>query len=295
MKRIKPLICFVVLASVIIKKKNMKKILLSVFSLFITFTSALFAQDFQGKAYYESRTTIKIDFGGRNIPEDKKQKMMERMKKAGEKTFILSFNRSESLYKEQEKLEQPGMTGGGMRFRMMTSSGENYYKNVKNGVYSVKNDLFGKIFLVKDSLPKLKWKMEAETKKIGNYTAYKATATRVVKRPNVSAMFSRDKDNQENSIIEKEVKIIAWYSPQIPVNQGPGEYWGLPGLILEISDDMTSILCSKLVMNPKEKIAIKAPGKGKKVTQTEYDDIARKKIKEMRENGGFRGPGKGRR
>jgi len=273
----------------------MKKILLVVFSLFITLGSSLFAQDFQGKAYYESRTTIEMDFGGRNIPEDRKQMIMERMKKAGEKSFVLSFNRVESLYKEEQKLEQPGMGGGGMRFGMMQGGGEDYYKNVKEGTYAVKNDLFGKIFLVKDSLPKLDWKMEAETKKIGNYTAYKATAVKKVKRRNMSAIFNRNQENKQEVFIEKEVQVVAWYSPEIPVNQGPANYSGLPGLILEVSDDQTSIICSKLVMNPKDKMEIKAPKKGKEVNQAEYDEIARKKMKEMRENGGFRGPGHGRR
>ena len=292
---VKPFKGIRVLASVINKKGKMKKILLAVFSLFISLGTALQAQEFQGKAYYESRTTIKMDFGGRNIPEDRKQMILERMKKAGEKTFVLSFNRVESLYKEEQKLEQPGMGGGkGMRFGMMQGGGEDYYKNVKEGTYAVKNDLFGKLFLVKDSLPKLDWKMEAETKKIGNYTAYKATAIKKVKRRNMSAIFNRNQDKKQEVYTEKEVHVVAWYSPEIPVNQGPANYSGLPGLILEVSDDQTSIICSKLVMNPKEKMVIKAPKKGKKVSQAEYDEIASKKMKEMRANGGFRGPGQGR-
>ena len=55
--------------------------------------------------------------------------------------------------------------------------------------------------------------------------------------------------------------IVAWYSPQIPISQGPLEYWGLPGLILEVNVGNTTILCSKIVMNPDEKSKIKAPEK----------------------------------
>lgn len=254
-------------------------------------TSSLSAQDFQGKAIYQSKTTVKMDFGGRNIPEDRKKMMLERMKKAGEKTFALNFNQVESIYKEEVKLEQPGgsVGRGGMRFGMMGSNGDDYYKNVKEGTYVVKNDLFGKIFLVTDSLPKLEWKMGSESKKIGNYTAFKATALRLVKRPNMSAIFNRNQDSTAKEFTENEIEIVAWYSPDIPVNQGPASYWGLPGLILEVSDDITTILCSQIIMNPKERIDIKAPSKGKKVTQVEYDETARNKMKEMRENGGFGG------
>jgi GLPGLI family protein len=93
--------------------------------------------------------------------------------------------------------------------------------------------------------------------------------------------------------IPKEVIITAWYTPEIPVNQGPEGYWGLPGLILEVNDDKTIILCSKVVMNAKEKVEIKAPNKGKEVTQKEYDEIVTAKMKEMQEmrrsgNGGMR-------
>lgn len=271
----------------------MRKLLFTAIGIMLGFSTILSAQGFQGKAVYESKTVIKMDFSGRNIPEDRKQIIIERMKRAGEKTYILSFNQVESLYKEEVKLEQPGRSRGGMRFGMMGTGGEDYYKNVKDGTYAVKQDLFGKIFLVKDSLPKLQWKMSGETKQIGKYTAFKATAIRTVKRPNMSALFNRNKDNKAKEFIEKDIEIIAWYSMDIPVNQGPANYWGLPGLILEVSDDVTSILCSQIVMNPKEKNEIKAPSKGKKVTQNEYDTISKDKMKEMRENGGFGRGGRG--
>jgi GLPGLI family protein len=51
--------------------------------------------------------------------------------------------------------------------------------------------------------------------------------------------------------------------PEIPVSQGPEGYWGLPGLILEVNDGKTVLLCSKVVLNPKVKAEIKAPSKGR--------------------------------
>jgi GLPGLI family protein len=74
----------------------------------------------------------------------------------------------------------------------------------------------------------------------------------------------------------------AWFTPQIPVSTGPSMYGGLPGLILEINDDRTTMLCTKVILNPKEKIKIKAPSKGKEVTLVEYQQIAKDKAEEMR-------------
>ena len=79
------------------------------------------------------------------------------------------------------------------------------------------------------------------------------------------------------------VIVTAWYSLDIPVNHGPDDYWGLPGLIFEISYGETNIMCTKIVLNPKEKTTIEEPSKGKVVTQLEYDTIVEEKTKEMRE------------
>jgi len=52
---------------------------------------------------------------------------------------------------------------------------------------------------------------------------------------------------------------------------------------LEVNDGKTVILCSKVVLNPKEKANIKAPTKGKVVTQAEYDKIMVEKMQEMQQ------------
>lgn len=275
-------------------------------ALIMLLTVSTFAQkDFQGKAYYFSKTTLDMDnFGGRQMSDQQKKQIAERMKGMFEKTYVLTFNKEESIYKEEEKLESPG-GGGGMRFGGMSMGGGDQYKNVKENQLLVENEFFGKQFLVKDELQKIEWVMTAETKQIGNYLAMKATA--VVKlddtdfmsarrrnRDNDSETKAKDSTKTDNPMdeieIPKEQTVTAWYTPQIPINQGPGEYWGLPGLILEVSAGRTTILCSKIVMNPGEKEEIKAPSKGKEVSQAEYSEIVKKKMEEMSEM--FRGRGR---
>jgi len=112
-----------------------------------------------------------------------------------------------------------------------------------------------------------------------------------VSQPKVEEPKTEEKKEDRNTNfmdqweIPKEIVVTAWYSPDIPINQGPENYWGLPGLILEVSDGKTVILCSKIVINPKEKKEIKAPKKGKLVTQSEYDKIVADKMEEWREMG----------
>ena len=281
--------------------KSYSKIIVS--AILVLLTISTFAQkDFQGKAYYFSKTTLDMEnFGGREMSEQQKKQIAERMKSMFEKTFILTFNKEESIYKEEEKLEAPG---GGMRFGGFSMTGGDQYKNVKENKMLIENEFFGKQFLIDDELPKLDWVMTGETKQIGQYMAMKATAVKKLDDTDFMSARRRNRDNEntektkdstktENPMddfeIPKEQTITAWYTPQIPINQGPGEYWGLPGLILEVSAGRTVILCSKIVMNPDEKEDIKRPSKGKQVTQEEYSEIIKKKMEEMREM--FRGRG----
>lgn len=162
-----------------------KKIILSVAFIAFSFLQ-MQAQEFQGMAVYESKTStsdFKTRMGGNKDMTPDMQKMIEdRMKKMFEKTFILNFNKSASIYKEEEKLEAPGQGGGGgikMMSSMMGGGGTNY-KNVKQKTYSVDKEFMGKEFLIKDSLPNYAWKMESETKLIGGYTCFKATTIRPV-------------------------------------------------------------------------------------------------------------------
>lgn len=277
----------------------------------------VFAQDFQGKAYYQTKTTMDMSqWEGREMSPDQKKRMEERMKSFLEKEYVLTFNKTESIYKEDERLEAPGSGGGWGRMGSSFSGGPKY-KNVKDKQVLQDQEFFGKQFLIKDELKTLEWKMGTETKQIGQYTSFKATATKVVDQFDWRSMRRRqpednkkkDKDsakggdvtdtksdNPMNDIeIPKTIEVVAWYTPQIPINQGPDDYWGLPGLILEVSADRTTILCTKIVMNPEEKEDIEKPVKGEEVTQKEYTEIITKKMEEMRSMyGRRRGGGRGR-
>ncbi len=130
------------------------------------------------------------------------------------------------------------------------------YKNTKNNTYADQRDTFGKIFLVKDEIEKIDWKLTSETKYIGEYEVYKATYEREVpaeRRFSSSSNKEIDLD-KEPEMVKRTV--TAWYTPQIPVSNGPGMYQGLPGLILEIHDGRMTIVCSKIVLNPKEEVEI---------------------------------------
>ncbi|OUS00418.1 ribonuclease Z [Flavobacteriales bacterium 33_180_T64] len=298
----------------------MKQFIIKISVAFIlVFNSSVTAQDFQGQAIYQTKTTIDMsNFGGGQMSDQQKKMIADRMKSMLEKTYVLNFNRSESTYKEEEKLEAPGAGGSPFRGMMSSFTGGPQYKNIKESLLLQEQEFFGKQFLVQDSLPKLEWKLGSETKQIGQYTCFKATTTKKVDEMDFMSMRRKDRDKDQNKDSEKKtgeeiadttkseskdpfddvevpkfVIVTAWYTPQIPVSTGPGEYHGLPGLILEVTADRTVMLCTKIVMNPKEKEPIEKPEKGEVVTRDAYNKIMKDKIQEMREMYGGRGQGRG--
>ena len=238
-------------------KNSFRKLKLCILA--ISLSSITFAQDFQGKAVYFSKTTMDLDnFGRGDLSEEQKKRIAERMKDMFEKTYILTFNQAESTYKEEERLETPGQ-GRGFGMMMGNFTGGTQYKNVKDQQILQEQEFFGKQFLINDKLEQLDWKLEGESKQIGQYVCMKATAIKKVddmdfmkmrrkpdkeeKSDETEKDSTKTKDPFDEVEIPKEVEVVAWYTPQIPVNQGPGEYWGLPGLILEINEGRTTILC----------------------------------------------------
>lgn len=260
------------------------------------------AQEIAGIATYKTKTTVDLEaFGASNMTPQMKEQIMERMKSMLEKTYILSFTKEESLYEEEESLAPEGsfaaMMGG------MFSQGATY-THLNNNLFAQESELMGKKFLIKDTLETVEWKLEKESKMIGQYAAFKATAVKKAdddmwQKARERAKEWREKNGEEidSTMLKKQEKLLkdaqnitVWYTPQIPVKHGPNSYHGLPGLILEVNVGNTIILCSKVILNPKEEIEIEMPDSGEEVTRKEFAKITEEKTQEMmnRYGGGSR-------
>lgn len=239
-----------------------------------------FSQDFQGKAVYKTKRQVNIQLDSTRQSDQMMKEMKEQLKRHFQRDFTLSFNKTQSLYTENEKLERPATTNnGGFRVEI-SASRDVLFKNTAEGTYTQQRDLMGKTFLIRDSLPTPEWKLEKETKKIGKYTCFKATRTREV----TQREFRSGQDEVKEKT--KEMTTTVWYTPEIPVQHGPGDFWGLPGLILEVQEDDFNILCSEIILNPAEDLKIERPTKGKVVSQEEFNKIQEEKNKEMMERYG---------
>ncbi|WP_103190710.1 GLPGLI family protein [Formosa algae] len=101
------------------------------------------------------------------------------------------------------------------------------YKDYTNDVYrleaSRKNrDLITEHTSIKDHNLTFNWTLHDETKIILGYTCKKATTEKI--------LFGR------------KTHTTAWYTEEIPFNDGPGYFNGLPGLILELKNNEHTLI-----------------------------------------------------
>ncbi|CAI8264544.1 MAG: Uncharacterised protein [Bacteroidota bacterium] len=259
----------------------------SIFIATLVFSFSL-ANAQQIKATYSLKVTRNVDFKGNpNMPKQ----VIERIKKrlAEPVSYDLFFDQTQSIYKQQQKLDTPQSQSGGRGDRWMrygASSQNIIHTNLATRKQTNQQDLFGKIFLVKKDIKIPKWNFTGESKQIGQYTAYEATYTQMQNPPQFRMPFGRrgGADQEEEKKPEKiEVTVSAWFTPDIPISAGPDSYFGLPGLVLMVQDNNKVLVCTEVQMNSKEKIKLTPPKKGKEVTGNEFNKIREEKSKEMRD------------
>ena len=252
-----------------------------IMALFIT--GSVFAQDFSGRATYRTHQKSSFELDSTTIAANPgiQEQMEAQMRKMFQKTFTLDFTKSESMYKEEQELDAPKgpSANGGVMVMVMGGNGSSdiLYKNISENRMAHKTELMGKVFLIKDNLEAYDWELTGETKNIGNYTCYKA-------------VYEKEEEDIQIDMIDGEVKeekvtkkrtLVVWYTTDVPISNGPNNYGGLPGLILEVNDGDLTIVCSEIILNPKEVKEIKEPTKGKTVTREKFSEISLEKTKEM--------------
>lgn len=268
----------------------------SIFTLAILLTSILlnqvFAQNFSGEVVYQSKTIMKDNFKieMEGATPEMMKSLEDELKKAFEKTYILKFNAFEGLFMEEQQVQNEAKSG---QVQFFSSAGnEKSYVNLKDKQSIRENEFLSKEFLIVDQLNTWDWVLTEETKKIGQYNAFKAICTLKVSEEALKE-FEKMNEKQANSNTQimvltppKERQITVWFTPEIPVSLGPANYWGLPGLILEVHDGNTIWLCSKITLNPKSGVKIEKPKKGQRVNEKEYQELVTKKLESMKNGNG---------
>ncbi|RFN58868.1 GLPGLI family protein [Marixanthomonas ophiurae] len=128
------------------------------------------------------------------------------------------------------------------------------YKDFSNNVFKMQFDKNKKMRAIQDTIPKYNWILYNEAKKLKGYKCKKATTT-----------------------VRKEGRnfnIVAWYTDEIPVSDGPKDYTGLPGLILQLYvGNYTVIKIDKLKILEDQSQLIPEPAVNAPLTFLQYNTI----------------------
>ncbi|WP_425153862.1 GLPGLI family protein [Candidatus Palauibacter sp.] len=229
----------------------------------------------EGRVHY--LRSVQFDF---HVPERWAQ-MRDRMPPQSTTAMVLLFDGSSSLMKRSAEEEEAGpgragarATGGGdrralgmmMRLRQQSASRSDQenlreaYVDFASGAVAETREFMGRTFLIRGERPTYQWRLGSEQREFLGFMVQKATAV------------------HDGSEIE------AWFTPQIPVQAGPGEFGGLPGLILVLSRDSGHTLYSAIEVDLTGlgDDSIAPPEAGDMVSREEYEEIVAERIEELR-------------
>lgn len=176
--------------------------------------------------------------------------------------YFLIFNDKQSSFFKEKKLENDEKKRNLTEIK--AGKGLYYTDSNKNEILHQKN-AFGEQFLIR--YPLINWKITNERKKIGKYLCYKATTKKTI----------------ESRRGLKKINVEAWYTTDIPLNYGPKNYNGLPGLIISLKEG-SLLFSAKTIKFNKKNIEIKKPTKGLKIKLEEYDEMVKKMFSGQKRN-----------
>lgn len=216
-----------------------------------------------GKVVYEEKAKLEIHLEGdaaelaAALPKERKSQKS------------LLFNENASLYtneKQEEEAPEQMVEGGGMIVMAKMMEPDNkMFTDFAAKKQIEQREFMTRMFLIEKELGVSDWKLTGNARDILGYPCQEA-----VRQPNDST------------------KIVAWFTPAIPIPSGPGEYLNLPGLVLAVemdNGDHTITAKSIEAMEVDNKMLAK-PKEGKKTTEEGFRKIVDEKMKEMGAEGG---------
>lgn len=171
------------------------------------------------------------------------------------KTMYLYSFQGKSIYSPSQSSSDSQTQQGDINIQTVRMGGDaTVYKNQKDKQLISQEYILDRKFLIVEELKTPTWKIGTEEKNIGNFKCKKAI---------------------------NEAGDVAWYCPEIPVNDGPGAHYGLPGLILELETRSKTIVAQEINLKYDALKEIKQPDSGKKITREDFNDTFKKKMEEM--------------
>ncbi|MEN0049721.1 MAG: GLPGLI family protein [Bacteroidota bacterium] len=148
---------------------------------------------------------------------------------------------------------------------LQDEEGNTCFFDYKRNKLTVRELVLVKPFVYKEDIPEIDWQLLKESKVIRDFRCFKAVGN------------------------FRGRTYTAWFTPKIPVSYGPWKLHGLPGLIIEASDETQEVSFKlnsiSIPLDQNRKSMIRAPKNGKQISskaaETIWIDTQRKIIYQM--------------
>ncbi len=208
----------------------------------------------QGKIEYEYKINLYAQFEGDN-DDSWKDFVKKNMPQFKSTYFNLIFDDNKTLYKPGK--ENP--ENNKLWFGENVADENVVYTDLDKQQSVSQKKAFEKLFLVKDSTRKIKWKITNETRKIAGFECRRA-----------------------NAIIMDSIYVVAFYTDEIITPGGPESFTGLPGMILGVAlpHEHMTWFATKLTAVPVKETDLAEPIKGKVINNAALKENLKQSLKD---------------
>jgi GLPGLI family protein len=209
----------------------------------------------EGKIEFEKKINLYARMDEDNSWSELEKKSMPQFKTT---YFDMLFTRNKSIYR-------PGRENTDNNKLWEQPAEENVvYSDLDNSRSISQKKVFEQLFLVQDSLRRIKWKITDETRVIAGFNCRRA-----------------------NAIIMDSIYVVAFYTDEILTPGGPESFTGLPGMILGVSlpHQHLTWFATKVQAVKVADTEISVPQKGKKITNTALKQTLQENLKQWGKEG----------
>lgn len=235
--------------------------------IFLLFFINVQSQSLSGRAVYKASIDFESYKKEQNQLLKKNSKFSQlielNLKATRDVYYELIFNNNRSQFNSISALDPENLKGINYT-KILGGSGE-IYTSLNPYLILSKNNHFPD-YLIEEK--PLVWKLIDEKREISGYSCYKAITEMQI----------------ENSSNRKNIKITAWYAPEIPTSFGPKIFSGLPGLVVYLIDERGLTFEMTKFSNRKIKVKEFTEPKGKLISNEEFQLKIMKLMKRNKKN-----------
>jgi len=234
----------------------------------ILFVSFLLCLIFQANAQglivtYEESNPGRAPADLSQIPDPQLRAMIQRQLREANAPRVSQLIVNDGISRFQAQETDRGSRDAGVITTVRRMGIHTIYKNHSDNLLIARANLGGRTdYFVEKYRTALEWTIGTERREISGFQTINATT----QMPNGHS-------------------VIAWFTPDIPISDGPYLFWGLPGLILYVDvDNGRRIFSATAVQHTNDLAEIQIPD-GERISNAEFEELSRESMQRLREGG----------